>query len=374
MKNILFIAHSGKAGGADNVLSYAINNTFGDKVKYKRFVVYPKFQGLDFLKLLNPNILTKSIFYRSNSSNFFKSIICNIINIPGLVYLLIFSYVNKINIIYINSSVNFIGAVLAFLTPAKILWHIHEQPNEKVKIVPNYLHNIYKNFFLSNKFNLIFVSNHSKEIWENTLSINILKANIIYPPIKNDGIIVGNNLNDNEFCYGFLGALVREKNIITLLEAFSEISKIRVNIITKLVIAGNGILRDEIIAKATELDIINRIELLEFNNDVSAFFSKINVLVQPSYNESWGLVAIEALSCSRAVIMTKETGLKEILIDDVDCLFFDPLNKNDLIDKMIFLLDNDVECINLGQNGYSKYMSFNFNENFDNSIKSICEG
>lgn len=373
MKNVLFICHSGKAGGAQNVLSFVINKTFADENQYKRFVIYPKFQGLEFAKLLDTNVYAKSIFYRSNSSDTFKSIICNIINVPGLIYLILFCYIKNIKIIYINSTVNFIGAVLALLIPAKVLWHIHEQPNEKVKIIPNYFHKIYKRLFLSKKIGLIFVSNYSKESWERTLSIKIHAANIIYPPVRSAMPFRAERLYKNEFCFGYLGALVQEKNIITLLEAFSEIVKIKNSEAIKLIIAGDGILRDRIIEKIQELNISGQTELLQYNSDVSLFFSKIDVLVQPSYNESWGLVCLEALSHSKAVIMTKETGLREILVDGEDCLFFDPLSESDLICKMSLLLENKGECRNLQHNGNLKYKSFEFNDNFNNSIKKICE-
>jgi glycosyltransferase involved in cell wall biosynthesis len=166
---------------------------------------------------------------------------------------------------------------------------------------------------------------------------------------------------------------VQEKNIITLLEAFAEILKLKNSETIKLIIAGDGILRDKIIENIQRLNISSKIELFHYNNDISLFFSKIDVLVQPSYNESWGLVCLEALSYSKAVIMTKETGLREILVDGQDCLFFDPLKKSDLIYKMSFLLDNNIECLNLQYNGNAKYKSFEFNDNFNDSIRKICE-
>lgn len=373
MKNVLFISHSGKAGGAQNVLSFTINKTFADEKQYKRFVIYPKFQGLEFVKLIDPDVYVKSIFYRSNSSDTFKSIICNIFNIPGLIYLILFCYIKDIKIIYVNSTVNFIGAILGILTPTKVIWHVHEQPNEKVKIIPNYFRKIYRRIFLLKKINLIFVSNHSKKSWERTLSIKINTANIIYPPVRNATLYKLENVNKNEFCFGYLGALVQEKNIFTLLEAFTEIIKTRNLESIKLIIAGDGILRDKIIEKIQELNISNKIELLHHNNEVFHFFSKIDVLVQPSYNESWGLVCLEALSYSKAVIMTKETGLREILVDGQDCLFFDPFKKSDLINKMSFLIDNKIECLKLKHNGNAKYKSFEFNDNFSNSLRKIYE-
>lgn len=371
MKNILFIAHSGKGGGADSVLSFAINNTFKNVAKYKRFVVYPKFQGFEFEKLIDSNVSIKSIFYRSNSSNTFKSIICDIINIPGLIYLVIFCYIKKINVVYVNASVNFIGAVLATLIPAKVIWHIHEQPNDSVKIIPDYIRIIYKRLFLSSKFDLIFVSRHSKESWEKVLALKLNNDYIVYPPVKALNNLIPIKNTGTDFCFGYLGALVNEKNIMSLLEAFKEIVQQRKKSKINLVISGNGLLLGEIILKCDEFGITDRVEILKYNNDVSNFFSKIDALVQPSFNESWGLVALEAMSYGKAVVMTRESGLKEILVDGTDCLFINPLDKKDIEQKMNFLLDNKLECAKIASNGFLKYKSFDFNNNFNKTVLSL---
>lgn len=371
MKNILFIAHSGKGGGADNVLAHTINNTFENISKYKRFVIYPKFQGLEFKKRIKSNVYCSSIFYRSNSSNTFKSIICNFINIPGLIYIVGFCYFKRVNVIYVNSSVNFIGTIVGILTDTKVIWHIHEQPNDTVNIIPNYIRNVYRKLFLSPKFNLIFVSMHSRERWEKILSIKIANACVIYPPVRSaNGSILKKNTN-YEFCFGYLGALVTEKNIISLLEAFAEIVELKKNLVINLKIAGNGLLRTEIVQKCNQLGITNRVEILKFNSDVSNFFSKIDALVQPSFNESWGLVALEAMSYGKAVVMTLESGLKEILVDGTDCLFINPLDKKDIEQKMNFLLDNKLECAKIASNGFLKYKSFDFNNNFNKTVLSL---
>jgi glycosyltransferase involved in cell wall biosynthesis len=279
----------------------------------------------------------------------------------------------RINVIYINSSVNFIGTIVGILTRTKVIWHIHEQPNDKVKIIPNYIRNIYKNIFISPKFNLIFVSGFSREKWEKTLSIKIEKASIVYPPVRSTESSFLIKKTNSEFCFGYLGALVNEKNIISLLEAFATIVKLNTTLEVNLKIAGNGLLRTEIKQMCDELGIADRVEILKFNSDVSDFFSKIDALVQPSYSESWGLVALEAMSYGKAVVLTKESGLKEILKDGVDCLFIDPLDTVDIAKKMNFLLDNKLDCSKIAENGFLKFQSFNFNDNFNRAVQSLVD-
>jgi len=371
MKKILFIAHSGHGGGAESVLAHLINSTFNDTSKYTNFVIYPKFQGVAFRDMIKSDVYLKSVIYRSNSPSTLKNIICNLYNIPALLYLVVFCFVKRIDLIYINSSVTFIGSVLALLTRTKAVWHIHEQTNRNQKIIPNYIYSAYRKLFSSNRFKLIFVSAFSKRLWEKELVIKMDHATIIYPPVKNVNISDSFEKDRVGFCFGYMGALIKEKNILLLLEAFSEVIKLRVDSQIFVKIAGEGILRDEIFRRVEELGIKEKVEIVGYSNDVDSFFSNIDVLIQPSFNESWGLVALEALAYCKTVIMTKETGLKEILNDGVDCLFIDPLDKNDLVDKMLFLLDHKLVCVNIAKCGNLKFKSFDFNNNFNNKIHLV---
>ena len=62
-----------------------------------------------------------------------------------------------------------------------------------------------------------------------------------------------------------------------------------------------------------------------------------DVLVLPSFSESFGLVLIEALACEKAVIGSNVGGISEIITDDVGLLInpHDSLTLSNAIDKII---------------------------------------
>ncbi len=110
-------------------------------------------------------------------------------------------------------------------------------------------------------------------------------------------------------------------------------------------------------------------EFRAFQNDVSGFFADIDMLVQPSLNESWGLTVLEAMSQRKAVITTTETGLHEILTGE-ECLFFDPSDEDELY-KCLEALQEEGLRNRLSSNGYDKVRLLNLNHQFELTIKDI---
>ena len=104
-------------------------------------------------------------------------------------------------------------------------------------------------------------------------------------------------------------------------------------------------------------------------NTGAFFFADIDMLVQPSLNESWGLTVLEAMSQRKAVITTTETGLHEILTGE-ECLFFDPSDEDELY-KCLEALQEEGLRNRLSSNGYDKVRLLNLNHQFELTIKDI---
>ena len=67
-----------------------------------------------------------------------------------------------------------------------------------------------------------------------------------------------------------------------------------------------------------------------------------DVLILPSISdgEGFGRVALEAISCKRAVLVSKFAGISELIEKHKAGLVFDPLDIMDSIDKIKFIIDN----------------------------------
>ena len=99
---------------------------------------------------------------------------------------------------------------------------------------------------------------------------------------------------DGSLVVGNVGRLHHQKNQAFLLDAFKEVVTIRPD--AKLLLVGNGPLREEIVAKATTLGVSGRMSLLSNRRDMEQLYQAMDVFVLPSLYEGLGIVAIEAQS------------------------------------------------------------------------------
>lgn len=105
---------------------------------------------------------------------------------------------------------------------------------------------------------------------------------------------------------GFAGRLVSQKRVDFIFEAFNLLD---CNPVINFTVAGTGPLMESLKHKANKLANTNITSVFEGQlDDMSDFFSKIDVLILPSIGESYGLVVLEAFSNNVPVIVFKDTG------------------------------------------------------------------
>lgn len=149
----------------------------------------------------------------------------------------------------------------------------------------------------------------------------------------------------------FVGNLIKRKNVESLLES-KKIS----NSDYYLVIVGDGPLFKKLTKKVEEENIRDVI-FTGSRNDVETIIPSCDVLVLPSFSESFGLVLIEALACGKPVIGSNVGGITEIINDDVG-LLVNP-NKISSVASAIDRVINDDELRNfLSSNARDRAINF----------------
>lgn len=110
---------------------------------------------------------------------------------------------------------------------------------------------------------------------------------------------------ENDLVIGHIGRFVYQKNHVFLLEIFREINLKIPN--SKLVLVGDGPLKNEIIQKITEYDLKDKVIMTGVRKDIPEILNSLDVFVLPSRFEGLGIVLIEA----------QATGLKCYTSDTV---------------------------------------------------------
>lgn len=103
--------------------------------------------------------------------------------------------------------------------------------------------------------------------------------------------------------------------------------------------------------------------------DLYSVYNSTAIFFTPSNNEGWGLPATEALFCGCALVCTDIKGHQAFAINKETCLTVQPQNVNDMTKKLLQLLLNNEERINLAYKGNSFVDKFKW----DASIDKFCE-
>jgi glycosyltransferase involved in cell wall biosynthesis len=84
---------------------------------------------------------------------------------------------------------------------------------------------------------------------------------------------------------------------------------------------------------------------------VPLYYAASDIVVVPSLQEAWGLVATEAMGCGKPVIASKVGGLPDQVIDGFNGFLVPPRNTRALADRILYLLENPSEARRMGLNG-----------------------
>ncbi|HVM97367.1 MAG TPA: glycosyltransferase family 4 protein [Candidatus Acidoferrales bacterium] len=137
-----------------------------------------------------------------------------------------------------------------------------------------------------------------------------------------------------------LGRLANCKGFDVALEAFALLATRRPK--SHLVIAGDGPERTRLEALAADLGIAQRVSFLGMipPADTAAVIAQSAIVVMPSTEETFGLVALEAAQQGRPVVASRIEGLAEVVADGESGRLVAPGDSGALATAMLELLDD----------------------------------
>jgi rhamnosyl/mannosyltransferase len=91
-------------------------------------------------------------------------------------------------------------------------------------------------------------------------------------------------------------------------------------------------------------------------NDIPKYLAACDVFVLPSFSrlEAFGLVVLEAMASSKPVIVSNIPGVTEVVVEGEEGLHVEPMNAQDLADKINLLLSDSSLRKKMGENGRRK--------------------
>lgn len=135
-----------------------------------------------------------------------------------------------------------------------------------------------------------------------------------------------------------VGRLVYYKGFDHLVRSMTEVD-------AKLIIVGNGSLREELERLTDELGVANRVYFLGDVDDLRPYYHAADVFVLPSVarSESFGIVQLEAMACRKPVVNTRlRSGVTEVSLDGVTGFTVEPENPRSLSVALNRLLQDEA--------------------------------
>jgi glycosyltransferase involved in cell wall biosynthesis len=155
----------------------------------------------------------------------------------------------------------------------------------------------------------------------------------------------------------FLGRVTLQKGPDCFVYAAKKVLEHEKNV--KFLIAGTGDMEPFVIEKAAELGIADKVLFAGFLNpdDVEKAYKMADVYVMPSVSEPFGITALEAMKFKTPSIVSKQSGVSEVIRH---CLKADFWDINELSNKIIALLRYNPLHETLKESGYSEVKKFSW--------------
>ncbi len=177
------------------------------------------------------------------------------------------------------------------------------------------------------------------------------KAIVIPFGVDTTIFIPKNKEKSNIITLGFIKSIEKIYGIDILVKAFSiaykQTNKLHLRIV------GDGSLKTEIEQLISDLNLKDAVTLVGRvpYNQIASEYQKLDLFINPSRFESFGVSVLEASSSGIPVIASNVGGLKEVVENSKTGVLVDPENTQELANAILeFASDEDLR-LKLGQNG-----------------------
>ena len=178
---------------------------------------------------------------------------------------------------------------------------------------------------------------------------------------------------ENDFVIGSVGRMLQDANkrFSDLIKAFAEFSKGKKN--AKLLLVGDGSEKEGYQKLAKDLEVSDKVVFAGYQSDVSLFYQMMDVFALVSTHESFGLVLAEAMLNKLPVIATRVGGMKYIVEDQETGFLVEPLQVQEIKEKMESLYLDPETRERFGKNGFEKAMREYTEESYVKSIQDLYQ-
>jgi glycosyltransferase involved in cell wall biosynthesis len=199
---------------------------------------------------------------------------------------------------------------------------------------------------------IIAVSYLTKNLVTHHYGINADKVEVVYNAIETNGNGAFDEeqykIHKDEKIVLFLGRITMQKGPEYFLAAAKKVLEVMDNV--KFVMAGSGDMIRRTIEMAASMGIGHKVLFTGFlrGSDVEKVFKMADLYVMPSVSEPFGIAPLEAMSHDVPVIISKQSGVSEVVQHALKVDFWDI---NEMANKIIAVLKHPPLAQTMRQHG-----------------------
>jgi len=182
----------------------------------------------------------------------------------------------------------------------------------------------------------IAVSMLTKNVCINRYGVNGSKIDVVYNGVDLDPASAGvQPIHSKDKIVLYFGRITMQKGPEYFIQAAKKVLEYMDNV--KFVVAGSGDQAQRMIEMAAQMGIGNKVLFTGFlrGRDISRVFAMADLYVMPSVSEPFGIAPLEAMSHNVPVLISKSSGVSEVLMHALKVDFWDI---EDMADKIIAVL------------------------------------
>ena len=260
-----------------------------------------------------------------------------------------FIRINEVDIVHINSSYSYVGAIASLKENIPFVWHIRELLEEDQN---NTLWDRKTANELINKSNkVIAISGTVNKKYSQF--IDSYRLTTIY-----DGVDVSKFYNPQKDIFNtsiirliFVGNIAIYKGILDFVEACILLNNSNHDFEVLIVGAGDDQVIDDIKNRFSKANMANRVRFLGYQKYVNVFLNESDIFCMCSKFEAFGRTTVEAMLSGNLVIGANTAGTTDLIDDGTTGILYEQGNVEDLCKKMLSAINNKSKSKEIATSG-----------------------
>jgi glycosyltransferase involved in cell wall biosynthesis len=233
---------------------------------------------------------------------------------------------SSFDVIHAHDWMTYPAAVaLSRLTGLPLILHVHSlEVDRSGENVNTRIHEI-ERACLQEADQIIAVSHYTRSVINKTHGIPLEKISVVYNGVYAKEVVQSYRAErgDTSPTVLFLGRITFQKGPDYFVEAAARVVPVIPDV--KFIMTGTGDMLPQIINRVAELGLTKNFVFTGFlqGEDIERIFSVADLYIMPSVSEPFGISALEAISYDVPVVISRQSGVSEVLNNALKVDFWD---------------------------------------------------